>query len=94
MRKFIGHSQEIVGEHTAEELEAVRQIGAVNAYRQPLYDVLSELQQKAPAGWQVISGPSTHNETPQPPVDDAILLGWVRVIHGDPAFPIWAYRQD
>jgi len=97
-RRFAGHSQLIEGgEYTDEELAACRQVGGVNAFRIGLYETIAELQSNAPADWRIANTTSTHSYDPPVPerqdaVTEPILLGFVRVHHGDPHFPIWIFK--
>lgn len=99
-REFVHHSQEIVGgPATEEEIAAARAVGAVNAYLRGVYDVVDERQADAPDGWRVSAGSySTHeNHLPAPDTpaaeNEPILMGFVRVHHGDPRWPIWLWKR-
>ena len=99
VRKFAGYNQSIVGgDYTQEELDAVRQIGTINAYRQDLDKVLREAREFAPAGWRVASGKRSHNRNPELPnrqdaATEPILIGWCTPVHGDPPISIWAFKH-
>ena len=97
VRRFTGFDQGIIdGEVTDEELAAARACGYINAYRQGLFEVLDERRASLPEGWALCSGPATHSHDPVPPAElvSPILMGFVRVHHGDPHYPIWLYRQQ
>lgn len=97
MRKFVGYTQTIAGDHASDELEAAIACGAINAIRRSLYDVIDERQNALPPGWMLTPGIPTHEYNPQPPaipaaIAEPILMGFVRVHKGDPHFPIWLWR--
>lgn len=99
-RKFVGFNQSIQGgEFTAEELEAARACGSINAYLRGLFEVIDERQADLPQGWILTSGEHTHNYNPDPPAipaaeNEPILMGFVTVHHGNPSFPVWLWKRN
>lgn len=98
MRKYVPYNQTIKGDHTPEELEAVRQINSANAYLRSVHDVVDDCQANAPEGWMITAGWSTHEWDPEPEdipaaENEPILMGLARVHHGDPQYPIWAWKK-
>ena len=95
-RKFTGFNQSINGgEFTDEELIAAQACGFVNAYMVGVFEELAERQSRLPAGWAVTYGPATHGSDPEPPANlgNPVLMGFIRVRHGDPHYPVWLYAQ-
>jgi len=98
-RKFTGYNQSISGgDFGSDELAAAQACGAVNAYMQGVFEVLAERSANLPDGWTLTYGSATHSHEPEPPKNTAhdpapILMGFVRVRHGDPHYPIWLYRR-
>lgn len=98
-RKFVGYLDTISGEHTPEELAVARTCGYINAFQRGVYEVMDERRADLPPGWMLTAGECTHEYHPSPPVIPAaaaepILMGWVRVHHGDPHFPIWLWKLN
>lgn len=97
-RRFVEHSQSIEsGEYTDEELTACKAVGSVNLFRVGLHEGIEQLRADAPPGWRVASTNSTHSYDPPTPerqdaITEPILLGFIRVHHGDPHFPIWIFK--
>lgn len=104
MRSFQGRPEPTIngGAFTPDELAAAARVGYVNEYqptgpggaRLTAVDIANQAHQRAGRGWRVVAGLATHNNNPEPPegMRDPILMGWVRVNHGDPAAPIWLAR--
>ncbi len=98
-REFRGFDQSIIGgDCTDEELEIARLAGSVNAFRMGLFEVKDEIAARLPVGWNVSTGTGTHKYALQAPeipaaATDPILLGFVRVHHGDPHYPIWLWKH-
>ena len=98
-RKFLGYNQTIQGEHTTEELSVARKCGAINAYTRSLFEVIDQHKNDLPAGWMLTSGNATHDYNPLPPTipaaeNEPILMGFVRVHHGDPHYPVWLWKRN
>ena len=96
LRRFTGFDQNIVGgEFTDEELQAARACGSIIAFRQGLFDVIDERAANLPDGWVLVHGNATHSHKPTPPANlpSPILMGFVRVHHGDPHYPVWMFRR-
>lgn len=98
IRQFRAYNESITGEATDEELAAARACGHINAFRQGVHDVITSHLADLPEGWMLVQGNATHVSDPTPPTwllsRNPILMGFVRVHHGDPHFPIWLYRQN
>lgn len=98
IRRYRGFDQNITGgEFTDEELAAAKSCGYINAFRQGLYEVIEEHQADLPDGWALYSGGNaTHSHEPVPPANltAPILMGFVRVHHGDPHYPVWLYKRQ
>ena len=99
-REFDGHNQAIVGgSFTEEELAAARAVGSINAFHEGLFEVLDDRSQALPAGWVLTYGTATHlYHLPAPHIEAAaatepILMGFVRVHHSDPHYPIWLWQR-
>lgn len=96
IRRYTGFDQSIVGgEFTEEELQAARACGSINAFRRGLFEVIDERSGDLPDGWMLYSGHATHSYDPAPPagLPAAILMGFVRVHHGAPHYPVWLHKR-
>lgn len=96
IRRFTGFNQNITGgEFTDEELTAAKACGYINSFRQGLFEVLEERAADLPDGWALYSGDATHSSDPIQPyrLANPILMGFVRVHHGDPHYPVWLYKR-
>jgi len=97
IRRFTGFNQHIIGgEFTDEEMAAAKSCGPINALRQGLFEVLDDRAADLPDGWALYSGNATHSHEPVPPANltAPILMGFVRVHHGDPHYPVWLYKRQ
>lgn len=97
IRRYTGFDQNIIGgEFTDEELAAARACGSINAFRRGVPDVLAEHEADLPDGWRLTFGNATHSYDPTPPanIPSPILMGFVRVHHGDPHYPFWLFKRQ
>ena len=97
MRKYTGYNHGIAGDLTQEELDACRQIGSANAYRQGPDEIVEELSRKAPDSWRIAwSGPSYNEPIVLPEIaaagNEPILMGGVKKRRGALTYWIWAYK--
>ncbi|HSW63403.1 MAG TPA: hypothetical protein VLH56_08845 [Dissulfurispiraceae bacterium] len=99
MRKFDRFTETIIGDHTSEELEAAIACGSTSFYLEGVFDVIDRRQACLPPGWALSHGYQTGEYNPQPPdipaaINEPILMGFVRVHHGAPHWPIWLWKYD
>ena len=98
IRRYTGFDQNITGgDFTDEELAAARACGSINAFRRPLFDVVAEHEADLPDGWKLYTDAvGTHSYDPLPPANlpSPILMGFVRVHHGGPHYPVWMYKRQ
>lgn len=72
-----------------ELAETALRIGYINRYMQGVYEVVDEIAKDLPKGFMVSTGILSGGDRPK----NAILIGQVRVRHGDPEYKLYLVRK-